>query len=505
MSIATDGPARTRARARVRRVTTREMGRRGRSVRRGQQAPRAIRVRAAPLNGNASTTGAHLQAAAGRRSMVVSLAVLSLFVLALVAFRIVYTHTSDHVALAWNLFLAWIPLLAALLATDRARTGAFGPGLAVAGAIWLMFLPNALYMITDLKYAGYSDGVPVLYDVLLFAAAAWTGLVLGLASLLLIHAIARRLVGAIQAWLLVVAVLALCSFGIYLGRVQRWNSWDVFVRPVALAHAASGAAFHLRPLAMTILFTCFLVATYLVLYSFATRPPWFSAHVRTPAADEADGIATRPRLAFVITLAEHGGAQTYLSLLLPAVAGRFDVTVAAHGRGPLSDAARDAGVRFVPLRHVRRAIAPLRDLLGLVELIRLFRRERPDIVHANSSKAGVLGRLAAFVAGVPIRIFTVHGWAFAAYGGFAGRVYLWADRVVRPLTTLVICVSHRERELGLRARACVSERSAVVHNAVDVRAFRAAVSRGEPPQIISVGRLAYPKDHVTLVRALASV
>src|SRR5215208_420451 len=313
MSIATDGPARTRARARVRRVTTREMGRRGRSVRRGQQAPRAIRVRAAPLHGNASTTGAHLQVAAGRRSMVVSLAVLSLFVLALVAFRIVYTHTSDHVALAWNLFLAWIPLLAALAATDRVRRGAFGPGLAVAAAIWLMFLPNAPYMITDLKYAGYSDAVPVLYDVLLFAAAAWTGLV--------------------------VAVLALFSFGIYLGRVQRWNSWDIFVRPVALAHAASGAAFHLRPLAMTILFTCFLVATYLVLYSFATRPPWFSAHVRTPAADEADGIATRPRLAFVITLAEHGGAQTYLSLLLPAVAGRFDVTVAAHGRGPLSDAA----------------------------------------------------------------------------------------------------------------------------------------------------------------------
>ena len=465
-----------------------------------------VRVRAAPLDAKGSTTGARAQGVAGRRSMIVSLALLSLFVLALIAFRIAYTHTSDHIAIAWNLFLAWIPLVAALIATNRPRTGGLTPGFAAAVAIWLIFLPNAPYMITDLKYAGYSDDVPVLYDVLLLAAAAWTGLVLGLASLLLIHAIARRWIGSIKAWLLVVAVLAVCSFGIYLGRVERLNSWDVFVRPLALAHAASGAALHLRPLALTILFTCFLVATYLVLYSFATRPPWFSAQLQPPPEDEQNGKTTvRPRLMFVITLAEHGGAQTYLSLLLPAVANRFDVTVAAHGPGPLEDAARVAGVRFVPLKHVRRPIAPVHDVLGLVELIRLFRRERPDIVHASSSKAGVLGRLAAFVAGVPVRIFTVHGWAFAAYDGFAGRLYLWADRVVRPLTTLVICVSHRERELGLRKRACASERSVVVHNAVDVRAFRVAVTHGEPPQIISVGRFAYPKDYVTLVRAMASV
>jgi glycosyltransferase involved in cell wall biosynthesis/uncharacterized membrane protein len=438
--------------------------------------------------------------------MIVSLALLSFFVLALIAFRIVYTHTSDHIAIAWNLFLAWIPLVAALIATNRQRTRAFSPGLAAAGAIWLLFLPNAPYMITDLKYAGYSDDVPVLYDVLLLAAAAWTGLVVGLASVLLVHAIARRLIGSIKAWLLVVGVLALCSFGIYLGRVQRLNSWDVFVRPVSLAQAASDATFHLRPLALTILFTCFLVATYLVLYSFATRPPWFSAQLPTPTDDEQDGNTTaRPRLMFVITLAEHGGAQTYLSLLFPAVANRFDVTVAAHRPGPLEDAARVAGVRFVPLKHLRRAITPVHDVLGLVELIRLFRRERPDIVHASSSKAGVLGRLAAFVAGVPIRIFTVHGWAFAAYDGVAGRLYLWADRVVRPLTTLVICVSRRERELGLRARACTPGRSAVVHNAVDLRAFPVAVTRGEPPQIITVGRFAYPKDYVTLVRAVACV
>src|SRR5437879_5333646 len=123
------------------------------------------------------------------------------------------------------------------------------------------------------------------------------------------------------------------------------------------------------------------------------------------------------------------GAQTYVSLLLPALAGRLDVTVAAHGPGPVVAAARSAGFHFVPLRHVRRALHPWHDLLGLVELFRLCRRVRPDIVHANSSKAGVLGRVAAFLARVPIRIFTVHGWAFAAHRGLAGRLFLWAERL----------------------------------------------------------------------------
>jgi glycosyltransferase involved in cell wall biosynthesis len=216
-------------------------------------------------------------------------------------------------------------------------------------------------------------------------------------------------------------------------------------------------------------------------------------------------VAPRPRLLLLITLAETGGAQTYVSLLLPAVAERFDVTVAAHGYGPLREAASAAGVPFVPLKHVRRPIDPLRDVLGLVELVRLFRRERPEILHANSSKAGVLGRVAAWLAGVPIRIFTAHGWAFAAYRGLAGGLYLRADRLVRPLTTLVICVARRERELGVRAHVCVPHRSVVVHNAVDVRAFAQAQSSRGMPRIISVGRFAYPKDYATLVDALAAV
>ena len=213
-------------------------------------------------------------------------------------------------------------------------------------------------------------------------------------------------------------------------------------------------------------------------------------------------MAARPRLLIVITLAEIGGAQTYVAGLLPALSDSFEVTVAAWGPGPLIEACRANDIPFVPLRHVRRPLSPVHDLLGLFELIGLMRRLRPQIVHANSSKAGVLARLAATATRVPIRIFTVHGWAFKAYDGLASRVYLAADRLMRPLTTMTICVSDTERAAGLAMRTCRAERTTVIRNAVELQAARPEPT-AEPPLALSVGRLKAPKDFWTLVQAMA--
>ena len=205
----------------------------------------------------------------------------------------------------------------------------------------------------------------------------------------------------------------------------------------------------------------------------------------------------------VITLAEVGGAQSYVTSLLPALADRFDVTVAAHGEGPVRESAEALQLRYVPLRHLRRPINPWRDALALAELVRLVRRVRPDIVHTSSSKAGVLGRAAAWAAGVPIRLFTVHGWAFAASGGGASLLYRWADRLVSPLTTATICVSELERETGLAARTCRADRTVVIPNAVDVRGAPRSRTTRRRPLLVAVGRLRPPKDFDTLLRALA--
>ena len=213
------------------------------------------------------------------------------------------------------------------------------------------------------------------------------------------------------------------------------------------------------------------------------------------------GAADRPRLLILITLAEIGGAQTYVAQLLPALVDRYEVTVAAWGPGPLREATERAGATYVPLHHVRRALHPVHDLLGLVELYRLCRRVRPAIVHANSSKAGVLGRLAAWLARVPVRVFTVHGWAFKAYHGLASTLYLWADRAMRPLTTAIVCVAEGERRIGLERGTCTASRTVVIRNAVADAA--AASLAGDPPVVLSVGRLKEPKDFSTLAQALA--
>jgi glycosyltransferase involved in cell wall biosynthesis len=211
----------------------------------------------------------------------------------------------------------------------------------------------------------------------------------------------------------------------------------------------------------------------------------------------------RARLLFLITLAEVGGAQTYVAALLPELQKYFDVTVAAHGPGPLREAADSAGVRFVSVRFMRRALNPAYDLLGFLELILLFLRLGPDIVHTNSSKAGFLGRFAAWVTGVPIRLFTVHGWAFSAHTGLASLLYRWADRLARLVTTCVVCVCENERRKGLAARTCHESRTRVIFNGIEVGALPPARPPSHQPMLISVGRLKAPKDFVTLVRALA--
>jgi glycosyltransferase involved in cell wall biosynthesis len=215
-------------------------------------------------------------------------------------------------------------------------------------------------------------------------------------------------------------------------------------------------------------------------------------------------VGERPRILLLVTLAETGGAQTYVATLVPALVGSFDVTVAAHGEGPLVEAVTRAGASYVPLRHVRRPISPWRDALGLIELVVLARRIRPHVVHANSSKAGILGRLAAWLANVPIRMFTVHGWAFSASDGRKRALYRWAERLVRPLTTATICVSDAERVAGLAAQACNPQRTVVIRNGVDT-ARALARPTAEPATIVTVGRLQAPKDPLTFVRALASL
>jgi uncharacterized membrane protein len=208
-----------------------------------------------------------------RLAILGSLLGLTLLVYAMVAVRVAYSDSPHYGALVWNLFLAWIPCVLALAVYDGFRRGAARFPLIAGGVLWLLFFPNAPYIVTDLKHLRTWEGAPIWFDVVMTSAAAWAGLALGFVSLYLMQTVVRRLVGAVNAWLFVGVVLALSSFGIYLGRFQRWNSWDVFTSPGRMAdsiwpHLAQPHE-HPRTVAVTVLFTVFLGATYLVFYSFA--------------------------------------------------------------------------------------------------------------------------------------------------------------------------------------------------------------------------------------------
>jgi uncharacterized membrane protein len=135
---------------------------------------------------------------------------------------------AEYKGLVWNLSLAWIPLgLAALLVVAYARRRS-RLELAALGLAWLLFLPNAPYVLTDFVHLGESHR---LFDSLIIVSFAFTSLAVGFASLLLVQLVVTRIAGALFGWLTVVVSLFAASAGIYLGRVQRVSSWDVVGRP----------------------------------------------------------------------------------------------------------------------------------------------------------------------------------------------------------------------------------------------------------------------------------
>ena len=179
----------------------------------------------------------------------------------------------SQIGLVWNLFLAWLPALGAFTAYNLNRWPTRFRWLPIIclSLLWLLFLPNAPYLITDIIHLKQHAGVPLWYDLITFVAFAWTGSFLGLVSLFLMQELVRRTVGNAASWIFVLVVLTLNGFGIYFGRFLRWNSWDVLFQPSLLNNLLEGLLNplgHLHMIAFAGLFTLLFSAVYLMLISF---------------------------------------------------------------------------------------------------------------------------------------------------------------------------------------------------------------------------------------------
>jgi len=184
------------------------------------------------------------------------------------------TGNSFYRFLHWNLFLAWVPVLAgfgAVAANARDRR-VLTVGL---GVVWLLFFPNAPYVLTDFIHLGDPGTAsgPLWYVALMISSFAWTSLLLGFFSLYLMQALWRPPLGDVGSWAAVIVVLALSALGVYLGRFGRFNSWDLLIHPGRVAHTVVDGLDNPfgepRLVAVLFVLTAFLVVGYSVVCAFA--------------------------------------------------------------------------------------------------------------------------------------------------------------------------------------------------------------------------------------------
>jgi len=157
----------------------------------------------------------------------------------------VANHSLQFGYLLWNLFLAWSPLVFALILLRALRSHRWSSwGMLTVTLLWLLLLPNSFYMISDFIHIQDVLRHNLLYDVVMFTAFIFTAALLGFSSLYMVHAELRRRVSVRGSSIIVGSVLLLCSFAIYLGRDLRWNSWDVFVNPAGILFDVSDHLIH---------------------------------------------------------------------------------------------------------------------------------------------------------------------------------------------------------------------------------------------------------------------
>jgi uncharacterized membrane protein len=208
---------------------------------------------------------------------VLTLAFASAVSVALVFARIVWTENLRYAFLVWNLFLAWLPLLFALLVCELHRNGRWRTWrFAGLTGTWLLFFPNAPYIFTDLIHLTTRFHRHFWVDLTLILICALTGLVLGFVSLYLMQSVVARMFGRVASWVFIAVMAGLSSFGVYLGRFVRVNSWDIVTRPGKLYHGindwVSDPFAHSTSFAFPILFATFLFIAYVMLYALTHLP-----------------------------------------------------------------------------------------------------------------------------------------------------------------------------------------------------------------------------------------
>lgn len=211
------------------------------------------------------------------------------------------------------------------------------------------------------------------------------------------------------------------------------------------------------------------------------------------------------KLLLIITRGELGGGQRHVVDLLAGLKQEYDLEVATGEDGYLVESARALGVPVHLVPHLVMPISPYKDIRALLELSRLIAKVQPDLVHAHTSKAGVLGRAAARLNGVPC-LFTAHTWCFAE-----GTAWKWKaigiplERLAARWSGAIINVSDANRQLALKNGIAPAGKLITIHNGIPDTTRRAVPGRAGIPTIVMIARFAPQKAQADLLRAVQGI
>lgn len=199
-----------------------------------------------------------------------------------------------------------------------------------------------------------------------------------------------------------------------------------------------------------------------------------------------------------------GGAQVHVLELSRGLAQKgHEVIVLSMGSGIMTEELINSGIQYVELKNLKLKIRPIHDVEAIFEIRQWLKKLKPNILAVHSSKAGILGRTAGWLAGIPT-VFTAHGWAFTEGVSKRKRViYSLFEMLTGKISPGVITVSHYDYRLALKHRTVPENKMKVIHNGVsDVgQGFIADVCQS-PPHLVMTARFDYPKDHLQLIDAV---
>ena len=194
--------------------------------------------------------------------------ILTILTVALNLIRVIWSDSTYFIYLLWNIFLAFLPFLLSAILLWYKTNKKIKSGVLIFGLIvWLSLFPNAPYLVTDFIHLGGKSIVPLWYDALLIFSSAWLGMLLALYSLFNIEQIfLTRYSKRITSFLIIVSIL-ISSFGIYIGRFLRWNTWDIIIQPKHIIHDVSVILLHpfhyLEAYMFTLSFFVFIYVSYI--------------------------------------------------------------------------------------------------------------------------------------------------------------------------------------------------------------------------------------------------